>query len=342
MRYIYFVFLFLLLPTLAAAANVAEIEYFFDTDPGVDNGTSLTFAPNTSVTADFQASVSGLDQGIHHLYIRAKDDDGDWGLSRIRPFYIFSADNLGAPPQINGLEYSIDETVPSGQGTGVTVATPGNTVTTDFTVNFSSLSSGIHYLYVRGRDTFGTWGQTTIKAFYVLPAADIAVPDITRLEYFIDTDPGYNSATAIPIISGPNPDGRMLIDLSGYAVGNHTLEVRALDANGLWSPISIKEFEISDNVPVIDSDNDGIHDDWELFFFGDLTTVGAGTDYDGDGYTDVQEYLNWAQGINDSANDIYNPTMPNEPGGPGYNAPSNSSFWTIMLPAILNMGNKSE
>lgn len=39
-----------------------------------------------------------------------------------------------------------------------------------------------------------------------------------------------------------------------------------------------------------DSDGDGLPDDWELAYFGELGRDGAG-DYDGDGHTDFQEYL---------------------------------------------------
>ena len=40
----------------------------------------------------------------------------------------------------------------------------------------------------------------------------------------------------------------------------------------------------------VDSDHDGLDDDWEVAFFGDLSRSGAG-DFDGDGYTDAQEFV---------------------------------------------------
>ncbi|MDH3346555.1 MAG: cohesin domain-containing protein, partial [Desulfobulbaceae bacterium] len=45
-----------------------------------------------------------------------------------------------------------------------------------------------------------------------------------------------------------------------------------------------------------DSDNDGIDDGWELLYFDDLVTANAITDFDNDGYSDRQEYLNWVNG----------------------------------------------
>jgi hypothetical protein len=39
-----------------------------------------------------------------------------------------------------------------------------------------------------------------------------------------------------------------------------------------------------------DSDHDGMDDDWEVAYFGDLSRDGSG-DFDGDGHTDLQEFL---------------------------------------------------
>jgi hypothetical protein len=43
--------------------------------------------------------------------------------------------------------------------------------------------------------------------------------------------------------------------------------------------------------PGADADHDGIPDAWELDHFGNLTTVDATSDHDGDGLSDLQEYL---------------------------------------------------
>lgn len=64
------------------------------------------------------------------------------------------------------------------------------------------------------------------------------------------------------------------------------------------------------------------------------------TDADNDGYSDMQEYLNNIAGETDPEGGEYNPKVPNAPNGTGYNPDSNgSSFWNLMLPAILG-GNR--
>ena len=78
----------------------------------------------------------------------------------------------------------------------------------------------------------------------------------------------------------------------------------------------------------LDSDGDGIDDPWEEYFFGDLTTASASSDYDKDGYSDLLEFLNSLTGQTDPAGAPYDPTVKNAPGGTGY---QNPRAW---LPAV--------
>jgi hypothetical protein len=79
-----------------------------------------------------------------------------------------------------------------------------------------------------------------------------------------------------------------------------------------------------------DADSDGITDDWEIEHFGDLTTADATSDYDRDGYSDLQEYLN--RDMLDEEGNPYDPNVKNAPDGPGWmGATRNNGF----LPAIF-------
>ncbi len=80
--------------------------------------------------------------------------------------------------------------------------------------------------------------------------------------------------------------------------------------------------------PGTDSDGDRIDDAWEEEHFNGLTTADAASDYDKDGYSDLQEYLNWLADQNDPAGSPYNPKVRNAPGGTGWRSP------TGWLPAV--------
>ncbi len=77
-----------------------------------------------------------------------------------------------------------------------------------------------------------------------------------------------------------------------------------------------------------DADGDGIDDDWERHYFSNLTTADSISDFDKDGYTDRQEYLNGLAGRKDPQGADYDPTVRNASGGTGYTGAS--SF----LPAV--------
>uniref|UniRef100_UPI0040562C65 hypothetical protein n=1 Tax=Candidatus Electronema sp. TaxID=2698783 RepID=UPI0040562C65 len=77
-----------------------------------------------------------------------------------------------------------------------------------------------------------------------------------------------------------------------------------------------------------DSDSDGIDDALELQYFPNLETASAFSDYDQDGYSDRQEYLNSLAGQKDPHGADYNPKVRNAPGGIGHTGK------TSFLPAV--------
>jgi len=71
-------------------------------------------------------------------------------------------------------------------------------------------------------------------------------------------------------------------ELSGYAYGANVGWI------SLTGPFSLQVDNLS---PGVDSDGDGIPDAWEILHAGHLTTLSASGDFDGDGQTDLEEYL---------------------------------------------------
>ncbi|MDM8552168.1 DUF4114 domain-containing protein [Desulfobacterales bacterium HSG2] len=84
---------------------------------------------------------------------------------------------------------------------------------------------------------------------------------------------------------------------TGISEGSYTVSVtkegyefQPLSENVLLdsdNPVATIDF----NEKFIDKDNDGLEDDWEIQYFGDISRDGTG-DYDGDGYTDRDEFSN--------------------------------------------------
>lgn len=71
---------------------------------------------------------------------------------------------------------------------------------------------------------------------YLWAGAVYAQPNITRVEYYIDTDPGYGLATAVATTPATDLVNISLsINPAPLAEGVHILVLRARDANGAWS-----------------------------------------------------------------------------------------------------------
>ena len=87
-------------------------------------------------------------------------------------------------------------------------------------------------------------------------------------------------------------------------------------------PSTIVPGSITVGSTFVDSDGDGIDDSWEMEHFGNLITANATSDYDGDGYSDKQEYLNSKNGEKDPSGNSYDPKVKNAPGGTGYQSSS--------------------
>jgi PKD repeat protein len=58
---------------------IMAAEYFFDTDPGLGNGTSLTISQGDTSTTSFPV-INPFSSGLHYFVMRTKDADGQWSL----------------------------------------------------------------------------------------------------------------------------------------------------------------------------------------------------------------------------------------------------------------------
>jgi len=221
--------------------DLTKVEYFFDTDPGTGLGTNVPFTPGPDIpNLDFSIDISGLPDGFHHLFVRTKNQFGAWSFANRRPFLkqVISSTN----PLLTKAEYFIDTDPGFGMGTSVPINPNGSNVTLDFTIDLSSLPDGFHHLYTRVKDTEGLWSLASRRPFMKQSVTPVTT-QLTEIEYFIDTDPGFGQGTSVPIIpNGSNITADFAVDLTPLTDGFHQFSVRVKDTEGLWSLASQRSF----------------------------------------------------------------------------------------------------
>ncbi len=137
--------------------------------------------------------------------------------------------------EIQIVEYFFDQDPGYGNGTALTIKNDQEMeLNLDIPVN--SLTVGFHQLYVRAMDKNGHWSHTNKVNFYRLKSKLTGATPIHKLEYFIDTDPGFGNGNALSFDSeAEDLIQNYLIDLSTTDPGFHILRVRAMDQFGNWS-----------------------------------------------------------------------------------------------------------
>lgn len=148
--------------------GIIKGEYFFDTDPGIGNGTPLPITPfNSTITPTI--STAGLNDGVHYLFIRTRHDDKTWSLSDPQMFYIRT--------RIVSAEYFIDSDPGFGNGTPISISSPDDFITITPTLSTTALPNGNHYLFIRTKDILGKWSFFEPMMFTVDSALPIELTD---------------------------------------------------------------------------------------------------------------------------------------------------------------------
>ena len=246
--------------TPQALTDIVAAEYFVDNDPGFGMGASVPITAGIDVVLNnVSMNVTGLTSGIHRLYLRSKNGDGQWSLTSFREFDV-SLDPAypSAPAALTNIvtaEYFIDTDPGFGSGTSVPVTAGIDVVLTNVLANVAGLTSGIHRVYLRSKNADGRWSLTSYREFEVsddpaYPSAPAAAQNIVASEYFIDTDPGFGLGTAIPLTASLDVVlSNIGLSTTGLSVGMHKAYTRVKSAEGHWSQTSIKQFEVLSTCP---------------------------------------------------------------------------------------------
>ncbi len=133
-------------------------EYFFDIDPGVNSAATIIITPQDSaILQNFTAAINSLSVGYHKLYIRLKDNDGNWSLTARRNVEVINASTY----VIAGAEYFFNTDPGAGSANPVTFGTSASDSSFSFKIPLDKIPTGAHTLYIRARDSVNSnWSIT--------------------------------------------------------------------------------------------------------------------------------------------------------------------------------------
>lgn len=224
----------------ASAQNITRIEYFFDTDPGFGKATALTGFASSGNVANFPASInlSSVPYGVNNLYVRARDDNGNWSITNVIPFIKVDVSTYN----IVRAEYFLNTDPGFGKATPFTLPVSADITRQALTLNIKSVPLGINTLYLRTEDGNGSWSLT--NSFTFIKEIVTGSNNISSLEYFVDTDPGFGMATKVNLTPGQNISSYIFnADVSSLTANTtHNLFVRSKDVNGVWSLTNVLSF----------------------------------------------------------------------------------------------------
>ncbi len=158
---------------------IAQVEYFFNEDPGVGSATAIDITSDMDLDLKTSLAAASLDNGFHTLSVRARNSVGVWGLTESRAFYLTETPTESEPIPIANFEYFIGTDPGYGSGTMITVSEPAVYLDMSTLIPAAGLEPGSYMLSVRAQNANGVWGlhQTEVFALRELSAPELLSPE---------------------------------------------------------------------------------------------------------------------------------------------------------------------
>jgi hypothetical protein len=167
-------------------ANIDKLEYFFSHNPAqvvdlpITAGAELQDVP-------FELDVSALPDGVHTLYVRARNTTGLWSVVVSR---LFVKETLPALPNLAKLEWYVGKTdgssVAPAYDSGIAIPLSAVTEVSNLDVNIDlsqaniSLALGTQYtVFIRAKDAVGKWSVIASRNFTFSNTVPPSSPTLT-------------------------------------------------------------------------------------------------------------------------------------------------------------------
>ncbi|MBP0904411.1 T9SS type A sorting domain-containing protein [Mariniflexile gromovii] len=232
--------------------TITDIEYFFDTDPGIGNATVVDVSNSANLNETVSMPINSLPSGIHILHMRTKNNLNKWSFYARQTFYIANFSSV-LDNTVTAVEYFFDTDPGIGNAEPLSISN-GTSLNNTFAIPLNSVSSGIHLLHIRTKNNANQWSLYARQTFYIANFSSVLNNTITEAEYFFDTDPGVGNAEPLSISNGISLNNTFTIPLNSVSTGIHILHIRVKNNFNQWSlygrQVFYKSAQISNNTIV--------------------------------------------------------------------------------------------
>lgn len=207
-----------------------QVEYFWDSDPGIGRATACVAEniDNTTGTFQLDLSMEGLTTGLHYWGFRVYN--GKAWSSTYTSYIAIPAQTVGAVCA----EYFWDTDPGVGKATACATEPVDANGATRLDIPTDALSTGIHLLGIRV-NAGGGWSATYTS--FVSPKGG----KVDYIEYYWDEDPGFGKGTSVSFTpAGDVAITDLQIPTDQLTYGAHTLKIRA-SSGGIWSTPHISQ-----------------------------------------------------------------------------------------------------
>lgn len=149
----------------ASMPDIVAAEYFYDTDPGLGNGTPVNIQPGGTATIAASFPVGALSKGFHYIAVRTKLANGKWGIMESRGFYVTGP--LTNKTDIVASEYYFDTDPGIGNAIPIPITPPTSLLSDSMVLPLGELPTGSHHIAIRVKNSMGVWSLLESRKFNI-------------------------------------------------------------------------------------------------------------------------------------------------------------------------------
>jgi uncharacterized beta-barrel protein YwiB (DUF1934 family) len=158
---------------------------------------------------------------------------------------------VASAQQITYAEYYIDAPVQNGSGISIPITQNGDSISPSFTIPSTGLSSGLHHISIRVRNSLGDWSIIENRQFTIQEADYPALNNapLKSFEYYFDADlNGIGNNTKFSFSNFTDSvESSFTFSTVGLNKGLHTIYYRFQDSLGKWSLFEGRNFIIQED-----------------------------------------------------------------------------------------------